>query len=289
MIRDEQSVFLYDNDGHGREVIQLPLDGHIFSPLKTTVSPDGQWLAFYTGSIGNTGYDEKLPVTLNLLNLTDGTIKKVADIVTDGYQQKLEEVANNLKTLFPDFYKPFDEWDWVSSRVTSEFTWRIYSVAWSPDSHYVAFAGQIDGLSSDVYLYDIELDTIQIIIKNLLAFINRVRAASSSFFGASTAPFRIIKSEINKVINLVASFIKSLIQKIRGAVITALNNTVKDFVYFLFPNLAQTRQNPRIHFNTIPQVLNAQTFILRMLIIIMIGHGHNYQRRLQNPVKNEKG
>lgn len=81
-----------------------------------------------------------------------------------------------------------------------------------------------------------ELDTIQIIIKNLLAVINRVRAASSSFFGASTAPFRIIKSEINKVINLVASFIKSLIQKIRGTVITALNNAVKDFVYFLFPN-----------------------------------------------------
>ena len=81
-----------------------------------------------------------------------------------------------------------------------------------------------------------ELDTVQIIIKNLLAVINRVRAASASFFGASTAPFRIIKSEINKVINLVASFIKSLIQKIRGTVITALNNAVKDFVYFLFPN-----------------------------------------------------
>lgn len=81
-----------------------------------------------------------------------------------------------------------------------------------------------------------ELDTVQIIIKNLLAVINRVRAASSSFFGASTSPFRIIKSEINKVVNLVASFIKSLIQKIRGTVITALNNSVKDFVYFLFPN-----------------------------------------------------
>jgi Tol biopolymer transport system component len=161
MLRDEQSVFLYDNDGHGRQIIQLPLDGHIFSPLKTAVSPDGQWLAFYTGSIGNTGYDEKLPVTLNLLNLTDGTIKKVADIVTDGYQQKLEEVVINLKILFPDFYKLYDEWDWVSSRVTFEFIWRIYSVAWSPDSHYLAFAGQIDGLSSDVYLYDIDLDTIQ--------------------------------------------------------------------------------------------------------------------------------
>ena len=81
-----------------------------------------------------------------------------------------------------------------------------------------------------------ELDTVQIIIKNLLAVINRVRASSASFFGASTAPTRIIKSEINKVINLVASFIKSLIQKIRGTVITALNNAVKDFVYFLFPN-----------------------------------------------------
>ena len=161
MLRDVQSLFLYDNDGRGRQIIQLPLDGHVFSPLKTIVSPDGQWLVFYTGSIGNTGYDEKLPVTLNLINLTDGTIRKVADIVTDGYQQKLEEVAINLKMLFPDFYKPLDDRDWVSSSVISEFTWRIYSVAWSPDGQYLAFAGQIDGLSSDVYLYDIGSNTIQ--------------------------------------------------------------------------------------------------------------------------------
>jgi len=81
-----------------------------------------------------------------------------------------------------------------------------------------------------------EMDSIQIIIKNLLAIINKIKSSQSSFFGASTSPVKILKGEINKCINMVASFIKSIIQKIRGAVITALNNVVKDTIYLLFPN-----------------------------------------------------
>ncbi len=57
----------------------------------------------------------------------------------------------------------------------------------------------------------------------------------------------------------------------------------------LFPNRPQARQNPRIHFYAIPQILNPQTFILRLLIIIVIDHGHDNQRGLQNPVEDEKG
>ncbi|MCH8873487.1 hypothetical protein IH824_12080, partial [candidate division KSB1 bacterium] len=49
------------------------------------------------------------------------------------------------------------------------------------------------------------------------------------------------------------------------------------------------RARIRIHFDAIPQVLHPQAFILRMLIIIMIDHGHDNQRGLQNPVEDEKG
>ena len=70
------------------------------------------------------------------------------------------------------------------------------------------------------------------------------------------------------------------------------DNGVEDpglLIWDLLPNLSQTRQNPRIHFDAIPQILKPQTFIFRMLIIIMIDHGHDNQRGLQNPVEDEKG
>jgi dipeptidyl aminopeptidase/acylaminoacyl peptidase len=106
-------------------------------------------------------------VTLKLLSISDGTIRKVADVVTDGYENKLDQLAENLKQLYPDHYKNIDDpdqsggIDWVGDGLITAFEWGIYSVAWSPDSHTLAFAAQIDGLSSDVYLYDVEKDTVQ--------------------------------------------------------------------------------------------------------------------------------
>lgn len=66
-----------------------------------------------------------------------------------------------MKVLYPDFYKPMDSIDWVSRSVISAFEWSIYSVSWSPDGHTLAFAAQIDGDSSDVYLYNLETGSIQ--------------------------------------------------------------------------------------------------------------------------------
>ncbi len=159
-----QELFMYDHDGQGRRSIVLPSDIRpigLSVTLNRAVSPNGQWLAFHTGSIAISGEEEKLPLSLYVFSMKDGTTKKVSDLVAQGYQQKIEEVASNLKILFPDFYKPLDDRDWVSGRVDAEFKWGIYSLAWSPDSRYLAFAGQIDGISSDVYLYDIESEMIQ--------------------------------------------------------------------------------------------------------------------------------
>lgn len=159
-----QELFIYDHDGQGRRSIVLPSDTRplgLSATLNRIVSPNGQWLAFHTGSVAISGEDDKLPLSLHIFSMKEGTTKKVSDLVTQGYQQKIEEVASNLKMLFPDFYKPLDDRDWVSGRVDAEFKWGIFSLAWSPDSRYLAFAGQIDGISSDVYLYDTESEMIQ--------------------------------------------------------------------------------------------------------------------------------
>jgi WD40 repeat protein len=178
MIQQGKQVFYeYDADGLGRKVIELPPDGHIpgiNSTLERIVSPDGKWLAFYTGSFAHTNKSANLPITLKLLNISNGTVINIAEIVTDDYIEKLGQLAENLKELYPDEYQPVDNHDWISGSVQSEFEWSIHSLDWSPDSRTLAFAAQIDGISSDVYLYDLETDSIQQ-IENSIQNVSSIR------------------------------------------------------------------------------------------------------------------
>lgn len=158
---DKQQLSIYDHNGKGRKDIVLPQGGWLraYGKLNKIISPDGNWIAFYEGTAQGSGNLDNLPVSLNILNLKNGSTKKIVEVVTEGYLSKLEEVAEQLKMLEPDYYKPIDGDDWVANRVSTEFQWSIYSVAWSPDNKYLAFAGHIDGISSDVYIYDLETES----------------------------------------------------------------------------------------------------------------------------------
>ncbi len=159
-----QRFVIYDANGVGRKVIQLPPDGHIKGlgqSLNTIVSPNGEWLVFFTGSAPYFDGKTDLPITLKLLNINNGTIKKVADVITNGYEKKIDQLTEELKKIDPRHYCPIDGKEWVNYGVASALEWGIYSVAWSPDSRMLAFAAQIDGISSDVYLYDVETGVVQ--------------------------------------------------------------------------------------------------------------------------------
>jgi len=154
---------IYDMHG-GKKTIELPSDGHIKglgTKLNHLISPDGQWLVFYTGTTNYIDSKTELPLTLKLLNIKDGTIITVTNVVTDEYEKKLDQLAEILKKLYPEQYKPNDNGDWVRSGLTTALEWGIYASAWSPDGDTLAFSAQIDGLSSDVYLYDLETGLIQ--------------------------------------------------------------------------------------------------------------------------------
>ncbi len=136
-------------------MVELPSDGYIkglSTNLNTIISPDGKWLVFFTDFPEYRDGSLNEPVTLKLLNIIDGTVKTVANVVTNGYTEKLDQLAEKLKKLDPKRYKNIDDSsqpdgiEWVSSGLIKAFEWGIYSVAWSPDSHTLAFAAQIDGL-----------------------------------------------------------------------------------------------------------------------------------------------
>ena len=155
---NQQKLMIYDANGAGRKLIKLPDDSHTDYYLDNAISPNGQWLAFYTGSFlthlsAEETRPEQLPITLHLLNLSDGTTRKVADVVTDGYEAKLEQLTEKLQKNNPKDDEAIDPYLFKQSVDTSS--------VWSPDSHKLAFAAQINGLSSDIYVYDLDTGQIQ--------------------------------------------------------------------------------------------------------------------------------
>ncbi len=148
--RGTGSFVITNADGKGRQVIELP-DGGFQYRLQNSVSPDGEWLTFFTGSM-----DEPYDLALNLLSLSSGEITAITKLFSNGYPESLEVVADTLYfgSEFPLHWSTL-EWN-IDDCL-------IFSPSWSPDGQSLAFAGQMDGPSFDVYLY--ELATGEIIRK----------------------------------------------------------------------------------------------------------------------------
>ncbi len=149
---------MMDADGGGRKIISLPKeienDQLTNSAGLRNVSPDGKWLAFYTGSAGNisdlnTG--AKLDLALNLLDLETGSKLMVAHLLSKDYPNNFVEAAKQLN----------DKNKTPESLMMAFLNGITHAVGWSPDGRYLAFAGQMDGLSSDLYVYDTIQHTVQ--------------------------------------------------------------------------------------------------------------------------------
>ncbi len=150
-----------DADGSRRKVIKLPKainDSYAYGTLPAPdirfVSPDGHWLAFYTGSAGKYG---ELPtlgtfdLTLNLLDLETGETQVITPLLSKDYPNNFVEAAKKLN----------------DPNLTGESLYQAFldgiikAIAWSPDGQYLAFAGQMDGLSSDLYVYEVNTKMIR--------------------------------------------------------------------------------------------------------------------------------
>ena len=153
---------LLDADGGGRKVIDVPAElADSFSKLYRVdmryVSPDGKWLAFYTGSAGTVNNDLAIPgdydLTLNLLDLTTGEKQTVTLLLSKNYPTNFVKTIKEINDPYSGL-RPKDLQRAFLDGITQ-------ALAWSPDGRYLAFAGQMDGLSSDPYLYDSTTKEIQ--------------------------------------------------------------------------------------------------------------------------------
>jgi WD40 repeat protein len=136
---------ILDPDGQGRKVIILPENSSTYNSYDLkAISPDGEWLAFHTGTRDSTLF-------LILLYLPDGTVHPITQIMSPDYEKRLAEIVKKLTIISPEQFPPNEVW---TANLPMVFREHIQAVAWSPDGRYLAFAGMIDGQSSDVYLFD---------------------------------------------------------------------------------------------------------------------------------------
>jgi hypothetical protein len=87
---DWRNLTILDANAEGRKQFQLPNEGFV-RDLKKAVSPDGKWLAYFTGS----SIDEPYDLTIHLFNLEDQTTIPIANLIAPGFPENLEPVRTS--------------------------------------------------------------------------------------------------------------------------------------------------------------------------------------------------
>jgi len=156
---DHQSIVYTDPDGYGRKVVALPSDVHLES-IKA-LSPDGSRVVYYTGSetVAQDGTKkvETYDLALNILNVSTAKVETTVHLLSKDYPNNFVKAEAILAPTPSD--DPFND---INSRsLYFVFSEGIRAMSWSPSGRYLAFAGQMNGLSSDVYVLDRYTQAIQ--------------------------------------------------------------------------------------------------------------------------------
>src|SRR5258706_1038038 len=100
-------LVMMDADGAGRKVIDLPqgfvdsLTNQQYGLDMKFVSPNGKWLAFYTGFAGKNWFDPEIGdgpfnLTLKLLDLTTGDIQVITPLLSKDYLDNFTKAEKHL-------------------------------------------------------------------------------------------------------------------------------------------------------------------------------------------------
>ena len=94
----------------------------------------------------NAPYD----LTLNMMDLSTGQTQLITPLLSADYPDNFRKAADILTRKGITLVEGEDQ----SVVLRDAFISWIETLAWSPNGRYLAFAGQMNGLSSDLYIYD---------------------------------------------------------------------------------------------------------------------------------------
>jgi hypothetical protein len=155
-------ITLFDPIQTGSFVISKPA-GDILQWSAGGLSPDGQYLAYYSGHLDTLSDLSAVPavkqqVELNIMRTVDGSIVFQQSLLNKDYPQNFLQAADSLLANPPAEVASLgysSRSDFAASLLAA-FTDFIYTNSWSPDGHVLAFASGADGPSSDVYTYNLD-------------------------------------------------------------------------------------------------------------------------------------
>jgi len=160
LLRDQIEIKFVNSDGTNYFQYLIPVDHADFYASPSGVSPDGKYFAYYTGSIPGSHLAPPFHLSLHIFSLERGEIIESFPLLSEDFPSNFEEIAVS------DFAKslPEDEYSDIHQLATffrDAFEYGIFSLDWSADGRYLAFASQHSGLSSDVYVYDLQRQKLQ--------------------------------------------------------------------------------------------------------------------------------
>lgn len=158
--RGDGPLILIDTGFQSKKELNLPNGVYIYD-LKHAVSPDGKWLAFYTGTD-----EEPYDISLNLMAIPDGSITPISKLLSPEY-------PGNMRAVFNYYAQQGYEFDGMHYSAKMTFSWAISRIfEWSPDGRFLAFAAQLSGPSSDLYVYDVQTGEIRRLTDDLRILID---------------------------------------------------------------------------------------------------------------------
>ncbi len=159
--RDHEHWAVLNADGSLQRYVQIP---GIAIADPSDVSPDGNWLDYQSGSYEDEPYD----LSLSLLNLDDGTSQFITNLLSPDFPENIEPVVESTFQYDQSLYK--DDCTSLECRrslVKEDVAISAGISRWSPDGQLLAFAAQIDGPSTDIYIYSMQDKTIRRLTNDL--------------------------------------------------------------------------------------------------------------------------
>lgn len=148
-------LILRNQDGAQRRAITLP--AALATHRDFSLSPDGQWLAYYTGAVSRPDAPAGDDLTLHLLSIEEGTALTVTPLLPPNFPANLDINAQRIAERLPEVARDPQ----LREGIWWGFAEALTLHAWSPDGKQLAFAGAMDGPSSDLYLYHVDNRTLR--------------------------------------------------------------------------------------------------------------------------------
>ncbi|MGA2490389.1 MAG: hypothetical protein ABSF99_09455 [Anaerolineales bacterium] len=159
-------IIFFDPIQQSRFVISKP-DGDILQWNISGLSPDGQYLAYYTGHLDSLTDLSAVPalpqhIELNIMRTLDGSIVFRTSLLNKDYPKIFLQAADSIMANPPSDFDvlEYSSREDLASTLQGAFIDDLYIYSWSPDGHVLAFASGLDGTSSDVYTYNMDTGAV---------------------------------------------------------------------------------------------------------------------------------